>query len=90
MCLQTNWTLHRLQITSDDITDTISLDSSIAETVQESFQDTLSLSESEQTQVDPRQDPNRTIWDIPIQIHIQNRNGNVEDLPRYPQGPGRV
>ena len=84
MCLPTNWTNHRLQVTSEEITDTISLSSSAAETVLESFQDSLSISESDQTQVNP--DPNRKIWDIPVQIRIYNNNEELERISRNSQG----
>jgi len=81
MCLPTSWTHNRLHITSEEITDIVSLNSSTAETVLESFQDTQSISESDQTQVNL--DPNRTIWDIPVQIQIRSNNEDLERLPEY-------
>jgi len=94
MCLPTNWiTVNRLRIFSEDRTDTISLSttSSESDTFLEPFQDTLSLSESDQTQVDQRPDLNRTIWNIQLlNIQIRDNNGDLERFPRDAQGPRRV
>jgi len=102
MCLPTHWNTIRLNYSSVNTisqnTETASIASSTSETFVDSFQDTASLSESDQTQVN-----NRTIWDIPVQIappiwdipvpnfiRITEQNVILENVPEIPQGPNRV
>jgi len=92
MCLPTNWiTINRLQRYSEDRTDTISLSttSSNSETFLEPFQDTISLTESIQTQTNPEVDQQQTIWDIriPTSIQIRDRYDNLGSLPQGSQRP---
>jgi len=98
MCLPTHWNTIRLNYSSVNTipqnTETASIASSTSETLVDSFQDTASLSESDQTQVN-----NRTIWDIPLPIwdipvphyiRITDQNVILENVPEIPQGPNRV
>jgi len=95
MCLPSNWTtVHRLQRYSEDRTDTLSLStaSSESDTFIEHFQETNSLTESDQTQINPEPDQNQTIWDIriPTNIRIRQRYDDLESIPRDAQRQRRV